>query len=93
MYSGTLHRSPFVPDPSRMQHASEREEYTRRLLEANHTHKEKPPVGGEEGLRGMLERICPEDSALLSLILFLLCDNTNNDVVLLGILLYVLLSK
>jgi hypothetical protein len=47
----------------------------------------------EGGLFSLLNEISPEDSALIALILFLLCDNTDNDVVLLGILLYVLLSK
>jgi hypothetical protein len=49
--------------------------------------KERP------NLEKLLEMISPEDSALIALIVFLLCDNTENDVVLLGILLYVLLSK
>ena len=46
-----------------------------------------------KNLAQLLEMISPEDSALIALIVFLLCDNTENDVVLLGILLYVLLSK
>ena len=52
--------------------------------------KKRPP---KVDLSQLLEQISPEDSALISLIVFLLCDNTENDVVLLGILLYVLLSK
>lgn len=51
------------------------------------------PEMADGGIRALLEKISPEDSALISLIVFLLCDNTDNDVVLLGILLYVLLSK
>lgn len=95
MYSQTLHRVPFQPDPSVMQHAEIREEYTRQLMEKT---GEKPalPVGEiekPEGLAKLLDLISPEDSALIALVVFLLCDNTNNDVVLLGILLYVLLSK
>ncbi len=100
MYSGTLRKQGFVPDPSAFQYAKEREEYIRLLKER----EEKPsplPVQTENGLFkeepksliNLLEMISPEDSALVSLIIFLLCDNTENDVVLLGILLYVLLSK
>ena len=95
MYSGFLRRTPFAPDPALMQYSKEREEYQKQLT--------KPPLipdvppeaehGSGEGLRSLLDMISPEDSALVALILFLLCDNTENDVVLLGILLYVLLSK
>ncbi|MBR2616181.1 MAG: hypothetical protein IKC69_05840 [Clostridia bacterium] len=94
MYSGTLNRAPFHPDPSVMQHADERERYNRLLRESGG--RESPPPKAakpKESLAGLLEMLSPEDSALIALILFLLCDNTNNDVVLLGILLYVLLSK
>ncbi len=101
MYSGTLRRAPFQPDPASFQHAKEREEYIRTLQEA------APVISGEkpeqteekreekkpESLAKLLEMISPEDSALIALVVFLLCDNTENDVVLLGILLYVLLSK
>ena len=97
MYSGTLRRAPFQPDPSAFQHAEEREEYVRSLQETAPVQiaereflpKEKKP----ESLARLLEMISPEDSALVALVVFLLCDNTENDVVLLGILLYVLLSK
>lgn len=106
MYSGTLKRQPFVPDPASFHHAREREDYIRKLREMPPTapfsapgeltlphdegkNAEKKP----ESLARLLEMVSPEDSALIALIVFLLCDNTENDVVLLGILLYVLLSK
>lgn len=106
MYSGMLVRTPFQPDDSSFQHAKEREEYIRRLKE-NFPEGERekaeqsliPRPGGTkdfsraESMSQLLELVSPEDSALLALIVFLLCDNTENDVVLLGILLYVLLSK
>ena len=97
MYSGTLRRAPFQPDPASFQHAKEREEYIRTLQEATPvTSGEKPEQKEEkkpESLARLLEMISPEDSALVALVIFLLCDNSENDVVLLGILLYVLLSK
>ncbi len=100
MYSGTLRKQGFVPDPSAFQYAKEREEYIRLLKERDPAPAVLPTIGKEEvfqeepkSLAGLLEMISPEDSALVSLIVFLLCDNTENDVVLLGILLYVLLSK
>ncbi len=95
MYSGPLYRTPFQPDPTNMQHREMREEYSRMLrqreetlLTEDGTWQHKP-----ESLSRLLEMVSPEDSALIALIVFLLCDNTTNDVVLLGILLYVLLSK
>ena len=98
MYSGPLYHPPFQPDPTRMKHQTKRQEYTKALRE-----RAEPFVWEEEergaseetnvSLETLLEMISPEDSALVALIVFLLCDNTNNDVVLLGILLYVLLSK
>ena len=97
MYSGTLRRAPFQPDPAAFQHAKEREEYVRSLQEtAPVPIGEREPCKEEkkpESLARLLEMISPEDSALVALVVFLLCDNTENDVVLLGILLYVLLSK
>lgn len=93
MYSGTLNRAPFHPDPSVMQHADERERYNRLLRESGGQESRPIKAKPKESLAGLLEMLSPEDSALIALILFLLCDNTNNDVVLLGILLYVLLSK
>ena len=97
MYSGTLRRAPFQPDPAAFQHAEEREEYIRtiresvpeKIVERQKPKEEKKP----ESLARLLEMISPEDSALVALVIFLLCDNSENDVVLLGILLYVLLSK
>lgn len=98
MYSGTLRKQGFVPDPSAFQYAEEREEYIRRLKERENVPlpvavSETPLKEEPKSLKGLLDMISPEDSALVSLIVFLLCDNTENDVVLLGILLYVLLSK
>lgn len=100
MYSGPLHRPPFSPDESTMQHQAQREELTRQLMgapsgeEPSCTVREREKESGEEkNLLSLLEMVSPEDSALIALIVFLLCDNTDNDVVLLGILLYVLLSK
>ena len=97
MYSGTLRPSPFRPDESRMYHHEKREEYAKRFrnerdgVRAEEILPKKEKPAGD--LQQLLNAISPEDSALVSLVLFLLCDNTNNDVVLLGILLYVLLSK
>ena len=99
MYSGTLRKQGFIPDQSAFQYAEEREEYIR-FLKEREGHYPPPPQKEEipkkeepKSLMHLLEMISPEDSALVSLIIFLLCDNTENDVVLLGILLYVLLSK
>lgn len=97
MYSGALKRTPFQPDRSAFRHAEEREQYVKdlqseRLAEVpveTLPRKENKP----ESLARLLEMVSPEDSALIALVVFLLCDNTENDVVLLGILLYVLLSK
>ena len=93
MYSGTLKRAPFQPDSTAFRHAAQREEYIKSLQESvpqeQPTSSEKKP----ESLARLLELVSPEDSALIALVVFLLCDNTENDVVLLGILLYVLLSK
>ena len=97
MYSGTLRRAPFQPDPAVFQHAEEREAYIQAMQESapavvearEKREEEKKP----ESLAKLLEMISPEDSALVALVVFLLCDNSENDVVLLGILLYVLLSK
>lgn len=96
MYSGTLRRAPFQPDPAVFQHAEEREAYIQAMQESapaviagEKREGEKKP----ESLARLLEMISPEDSALVALVIFLLCDNSENDVVLLGILLYVLLSK
>ncbi|MBR3837500.1 MAG: hypothetical protein IKJ74_05060 [Clostridia bacterium] len=96
MYSGPLHRTPFQPDPERMQHAAQREEYARKLREQEGLLSAPPstmPHPPPQRIEKLLELVSPEDSALIALIIFLLCDNTNNDVVLLGILLYVLLAK
>ncbi len=96
MYSGTLKRAPFQPDATAFQHAAEREQYIRSLRENVPVPVEVPEEKQEkrpESLARLLEIVSPEDSALIALIVFLLCDNTENDVVLLGILLYVLLSK
>lgn len=98
MYTGTLRRTPFHPDESQMLHHEKREEYAKKLREEREMVPTKaPPLPSEEkesgNIKQLLDIISPEDSALVSLILFLLCDNTDNDVVLLGILLYVLLSK
>ena len=97
MYSGTLRRAPFQPDPAVFQHAEEREAYIQAIEESVPTKIEARENRGEEkkpeSLARLLEMISPEDSALVALVIFLLCDNSENDVVLLGILLYVLLSK
>ncbi len=106
MYSGMLSHVPFRPDESSFQHAREREEYVRRLKEnlplpekeegneeLSLVPSEKKDLYKAESLGQLLEMISPEDSALVALVVFLLCDNSENDVVLLGILLYVLLSK
>ena len=104
MYSGVLRKEPFQPDPSAFRHAGEREEYARKLREATASFPGKKETSSSEerteksfappkSLAQLLEMVSPEDSALIALIVFLLCDNTENDVVLLGILLYVLLSK
>ena len=97
MYSGTLKRTPFQPDSTAFLHADEREKYIR-SLQPTRTSTPQAPCEEEgrkqpESLARLLEMISPEDSALIALIVFLLCDNSENDVVLLGILLYVLLSK
>ncbi|MBR5295219.1 MAG: hypothetical protein IKU24_01360 [Clostridia bacterium] len=101
MYSGTLRKQSFEPDSSTFQYAKEREMYIKQLKEKDFApppvvfeEKNDPPLLKEEkSLASLLEMVSPEDSALIALIVFLLCDNTENDVVLLGILLYVLLSK
>ena len=92
MYSGTLKRTPFQPDSTAFRHAAEREEYMKGLRQEPAS-QEMPEVKKPENLARLLEMVSPEDSALIALVVFLLCDNTENDVVLLGILLYVLLSK
>ena len=94
MYSGSLKRTPFQPDRSAFRHAAAREQYIKGLQEpapapAPPQETKKHP----ESLARLLELVSPEDSALVALVVFLLCDNSENDVVLLGILLYVLLSK
>ena len=107
MYSGILSRTPFQPDDASFKHAKERDEYVRRLkenfpvVEQNETflaerepcHPERPQNIKPQSMAELLDLISPEDSALVALIVFLLCDNSENDVVLLGILLYILLSK
>ncbi len=99
MYSGPLNKTAFRPDESHYRHAEEREAYGRKLRQENLGTALVSPKPENEGRKGhmdlsrLLDMISPEDSALIALIVFLLCDNTNNDVVLLGILLYVLLSK
>ena len=97
MYSGTLKRMPFQPDSTAFRHADAREEYIRSLREEAPIEpirqETPPPEKKPESLARLLEMVSPEDSALIALIVFLLCDNSENDVVLLGILLYVLLSK
>lgn len=97
MYQGML-RPAFQPDGAAMHHQREREEYLRRLHSPERSPRaepeEKPASVPREtpNLAALLEAVSPEDSALIALIVFLLCDNTNNDVVLLGILLYILLT-
>lgn len=97
MYSGMIRRAPFQPDETSFQYAKEREEVIRRFQErgAGEGEVALAPLKEEapRSLGNLLDMISPEDSALISLIVFLLCDNSENDVVLLGILLYVLLSK
>ncbi len=93
MYSGTLKRAPFQPDATAFQHAEAREEYMKSLRETALVQPTEEDRQKPESLARLLEMISPEDSALIALVVFLLCDNTENDVVLLGILLYVLLSK
>ena len=93
MYSGTLKRAPFRPDSTAFRHAAQREEYIKSLQEAAPSEMPMPIEKKPESLARLLELVSPEDSALIALVVFLLCDNTENDVVLLGILLYVLLSK
>lgn len=99
MYSGPLNKASFRPDESLYRHAEEREAYARKLRHENLSmalvpnNTENGERKGHMDLSRLLDMISPEDSALIALIVFLLCDNTNNDVVLLGILLYVLLSK
>ncbi len=105
MYSGTLRKQVFSPDPTSFRHAEERERYIQQLKEGEESFSEKTAASTPEpvekihlsqepkSLAQLLEMISPEDSALIALVVFLLCDNTENDVVLLGILLYVLLSK
>ncbi len=44
-------------------------------------------------LAEFLDQLSPEDSALIALIIFFLSDNSEHDVILIGILLYLLLSK
>ncbi len=108
MYSGPLYQTHFQPDPTAFRHAEERRRYAEQLCSVPPTfippkeEKQSPvsaplPVKGEltppKNLAALLDLVSPEDSALIALIVFLLCDNTENDVVMLGILLYVLLSK
>lgn len=93
MYSGTLKRAPFQPDSTAFRHAAEREEYIKTLHGTVPEEKTEDVPKKPESLARLLELVSPEDSALIALVVFLLCDNTENDVVLLGILLYVLLSK
>ena len=103
MYSAPFYHAPFRPDPSAMQHAEEREAYEKKLREQSEPAESNVPPPtllptssqkeAPQSLTQLLEMVSPEDSALIALILFLLCDNSENDVVLLGILLYVLLSK
>ncbi|MBR4288753.1 MAG: hypothetical protein IKT50_04890 [Clostridia bacterium] len=99
MYSGPLNKNVFRPDESHYRHAEEREAYLEKLRRDNlgveivPQRPEREEKKGQMDLSRLLDMISPEDSALIALIVFLLCDNTNNDVVLLGILLYVLLSK
>lgn len=97
MYSGPLNEAHFRPDESHFRFAKERAELSRSLspLVSEETPDVLPHEREEKkwDLTRLLEKVSPEDSALIALIVFLLCDNTDNDVVLLGILLYVLLSK
>ena len=102
MYSGALRKQSFEPDASAFQYAKEREMYIQKLKEREATpppvdyekkSEENFPFNHPKSLSNLLEMVSPEDSALIALIVFLLCDNTENDVVLLGILLYVLVSK
>ncbi len=93
MYTGTLKRAPFQPDSTMFQHAAEREEYMKNLRDVVPHEQKREFEKKPESLAKLLEIVSPEDSALIALVVFLLCDNTENDVVLLGILLYVLLSK
>jgi len=91
MYQGML-RPAFRPDGGTMHHQKEREELLSRLREGAEVKEEKRKEKEPHSLSALLELVSPEDSALIALIVFLLCDNTNNDVVLLGILLYILLT-
>ena len=103
MYSAPFYHAPFRPDPSAMQHAEEREAYEKRLRAESLPVPTAPSVlppptepaeeNAPPSLSRLLEMVSPEDSALIALVMFLLCDNSENDVVLLGILLYVLLSR
>ncbi len=97
-----MHRRSFAPDRSGWKHEQEREELVRALqgepLEKAPALPAPPalPAGGQASpktLSELIDLVSPEDSALIALIVFLLCDNSENDVVLLGILLYILLSK
>ena len=81
MYTGTLRRAPFRPDESQMYHHEKREEYAKKLrLEREGVKCQAPLLPSEKkeagSLAELLNLISPEDSALISLILFLLCDTT-----------------
>ncbi|MBR2634661.1 MAG: hypothetical protein IKD31_03675 [Clostridia bacterium] len=93
MYSGPFRRVPFQPDPSNLQYSAMREEYAKNLWQKRNERETGAPPKEAASLSQLLDLVSPEDSALIAMIIFLLCDNTNNDVVMLGILLYVLLSK
>lgn len=93
MYSGPL--TPFRPDDSTFQYAKEREDYVRRLQEETAPAPADPPPEKPtpKNLAELLERITPEDSAIVGLLLFLLCDSSESDPILIGILLYLLLAN
>ena len=92
MYSGPL--TPFCPDESGFQYAKEREDYVRLLQQetSRNTAPEPSPRTAPKNLAELLEQITPEDSAIVGLLLFLLCDG-KSDPVLIGILLYLLLAS
>ncbi len=99
-------RPAFQPDPSAFRFEKEREEMMLQLREdrdigeEEEKNKREDPRGDSfvgiqkaGSLADLIDLVSPEDSALIALVVFLLCDNSDNDVVLLGILLYVLLSR
>lgn len=82
MYSAPL-REQELP------HRREREEWARRLREEHCG--EAPPSPGERERRPVVSGLSG-DAALAGLLLFLLSDKTKGDVLLIGILIYLLLN-